>query len=136
MKISIIKEDSFVVIDDVGYNDLDISAVGSTVRAIQFDTTTKKGHIEYNNGTANENITSISAYQSIVDAHVAQKADRDSAEKTATDNQKALEATYGWKRASEYPSIGDQLDMIYHNGDGGATFQAAIKAVKDKYPKE
>jgi len=39
-------------------------------------------------------------------------------------------------RKTEYPDIGDQLDMIYHNGDGGATFQAAIKAVKDKYPKE
>jgi hypothetical protein len=43
---------------------------------------------------------------------------------------------YARSRAAEYPSIGDQLDMIYHNGDGGATFQAAIKAVKDKYPKE
>ena len=42
---------------------------------------------------------------------------------------------YARSRATEYPSIGDQLDMIYHNGDGGATFQAAIKAVKDKYPK-
>jgi|TARA_R100001463_G_scaffold83291_3_gene137834 hypothetical protein len=42
---------------------------------------------------------------------------------------------YARSRAAEYPSIGDQLDMIYHNGDGGATFQAAIKAVKDKYPK-
>ena len=42
---------------------------------------------------------------------------------------------YARNRQSEYPSIGDQLDMIYHNGDGGATFQAAIKAVKDKYPK-
>jgi len=42
---------------------------------------------------------------------------------------------YARSRALEYPSIGDQLDMIYHNGDGGATFQAAIKAVKDKYPK-
>jgi hypothetical protein len=44
-------------------------------------------------------------------------------------------AAYQRNRAAEYPSIGDQLDMIYHNGDGGATFQAAIKAVKDKYPK-
>ena len=43
---------------------------------------------------------------------------------------------YSRDRALEYPTIGDQLDMIYHNGDGGATFQAAIKAVKDKYPKE
>ena len=43
---------------------------------------------------------------------------------------------YQRSRASEYPSIGDQLDMIYRNGDGGVEFQAAIKAVKDKYPKE
>jgi hypothetical protein len=42
---------------------------------------------------------------------------------------------YKRDRKAEYPAIGDQLDMIYHNGDGGATFQAAIKAVKDKYPK-
>jgi len=42
---------------------------------------------------------------------------------------------YARNREAEYPAIGDQLDMIYHNGDGGATFQAAIKAVKDKYPK-
>ena len=42
---------------------------------------------------------------------------------------------YSRDRSLEYPTIGDQLDMIYHNGDGGATFQAAIKAVKDKYPK-
>ena len=44
--------------------------------------------------------------------------------------------TYSEKRFDEYPSIREQLDMIYHNGDGGTTFQAAIKAVKDKYPKE
>ena len=42
---------------------------------------------------------------------------------------------YQRTRADAYPSIGDQLDMIYHNGNGGSTFQAAIKAVKDKYPK-
>ena len=42
---------------------------------------------------------------------------------------------YQRTRAIAYPSIGDQLDMIYHNGDGGATFQAAIKAVKDATPK-
>ena len=42
---------------------------------------------------------------------------------------------YQRSRASEYPSIGDQLDMIYHAGQGGDAFQAAIQAVKDKYPK-
>jgi len=38
-------------------------------------------------------------------------------------------------RAEKYPSIGDQLDMIFHAGLGGDEFQAAIQAVKDAYPK-
>jgi len=41
---------------------------------------------------------------------------------------------YQRKRASEYPSIEDQLDKIYHNGVTG--WKASIKAIKDKYPKE
>ena len=43
--------------------------------------------------------------------------------------------TYVDRRTSEYPKIGDQLDMIYHAGLGGDEFQSAIKSVKDKYPK-
>lgn len=42
---------------------------------------------------------------------------------------------YREERRDKYPSIGDQLDMIYHAGLGGDEFQAAIKAVKDAYPK-
>jgi len=38
-------------------------------------------------------------------------------------------------RIAAYPSIGDQLDMIFHAGLGGDEFQAAIQAVKDAYPK-
>ena len=49
---------------------------------------------------------------------------------TAYDNNK-----YQRDRVEEYPSIGDQLDMIYHAGEGGDAFQKAIKEVKDKYPK-
>jgi len=40
-----------------------------------------------------------------------------------------------YARDRQYPPLGDQLDMIYHAGLGGDEFQAAIKAVKDKYPK-
>ena len=47
---------------------------------------------------------------------------------TAYDNNE-----YQRKRASEYPSIADQLDDIYHNGVDG--WKATIKTVKDKYPK-
>jgi len=42
---------------------------------------------------------------------------------------------YQRDRAEAYPSIGEQLDLIYHAGQGGDAFQAAIKSVKDKHPK-
>jgi hypothetical protein len=52
--------------------------------------------------------------------------------------QAELQADYEAKeyqrnRASEYPSIADQLDDLYHNGIDG--WKTTIKAVKDKYPK-
>ena len=48
---------------------------------------------------------------------------------TAYDNN-----AYQRDRATEYPSIADQLDDIYHNGVD--EWKKTIKAVKDKYPKE
>ena len=53
--------------------------------------------------------------------------------------QKELQAEYDANkyqrdRASEYPSIEEQLDKIYHSGVTG--WKASIKAIKDKYPKE
>jgi hypothetical protein len=43
---------------------------------------------------------------------------------------------YGRNRRNEYPPIGEQLDMIYHDQvNGTTTFKDAVKAVKDKYPK-
>jgi len=60
------------------------------------------------------------------------------AEKDILAKQKELQADYDAKeyqrnRASEYPSIADQLDDLYHNGIDG--WKTTIKAVKDKYPK-
>ena len=46
-----------------------------------------------------------------------------------------IEPDYATLRSQEYPSREDQLDMIYHAGQGGDAFQKAIKAIKDKYPK-
>ena len=49
---------------------------------------------------------------------------------------------YQRTRADAYPSIGDQLDMLWHAIDGDATlksnyadFHTALKAVKDANPK-
>ena len=45
-------------------------------------------------------------------------------------------AKYARYRAEAYPSIGDQLDMQYHDGVNGTTTWAdAIAAVKIKFPK-
>jgi hypothetical protein len=42
---------------------------------------------------------------------------------------------YKQKRVTEYPSIGDQLDALFHAGVFPAEMAAEIQAVKDKYPK-
>ena len=48
--------------------------------------------------------------------------------KTAYDNTK-----YQRDREPEYPSVVDQLDLIYHSGIDA--WKAKIKETKDKYPK-
>ena len=40
---------------------------------------------------------------------------------------------YSRNRAKEYPSVVDQLDLIYHSGIDA--WKAKIKETKDKYPK-
>ena len=42
---------------------------------------------------------------------------------------------YKVKRAMEYPSIGDQLDALFHAGVFPSEMAAQIEAVKNKYPK-
>ena len=42
---------------------------------------------------------------------------------------------YQRQRAPEYPSIGDQLDALFHAGVFPPEMAAQIQAVKDKYPK-
>jgi hypothetical protein len=43
--------------------------------------------------------------------------------------------SYDRKRSTEYPSIGDQLDALFHAGIYPAEMAARIQAIKDKYPK-
>ena len=60
----------------------------------------------------------------------------------ATYNTEYDAKAYARTRADAYPSIGDQLDMLWHAIDANATlntryadFHTAIKAVKDANPK-
>jgi len=61
-------------------------------------------------------------------------------EKQCTDGLKALQDawdlennSYKSKRREEYPSVVDQLDLIYHSGVDA--WKTKIKETKDKYPK-
>ena len=61
-------------------------------------------------------------------------------EKQCTDGLKALQDSwdlendsYKSKRRDEYPTLVDQLDLIYHSGVDA--WKAKIKETKDKYPK-
>jgi len=42
---------------------------------------------------------------------------------------------YQRQRKPEYPSIGDQLDALFHAGVFPPEMAAQIQAIKDKYPK-
>jgi hypothetical protein len=55
-------------------------------------------------------------------------------EEKATKEAEDAKTAYIGLRQSEYPSIGDQLDYIYHNGIE-AWKTEIIKPIKDKYPK-
>jgi hypothetical protein len=128
--LTIIKDDKFVSVDGEGLI-LDAVVLASNIHAVQFDGT--DGHIEYNDGTQNSSIDSISAYSTITDDHATLKAANETAIADAATAQTALEATYAWKRGNEYPEVLDQLDDIYHNGIDA--WKATIKVTKDKYPK-
>lgn len=47
----------------------------------------------------------------------------------------AIEKTYQLNRAESYPSVGDQLDALFHAGVFPPEMAERIAAVKAKYPK-
>ena len=131
-KITYIKDGddskSQLIIDGVQVNSSNYG-VASNIHAIQWNGTS--GEIEYNDGTDNEDITDISSYD-FETKHATEKKANEDAEASALAEEK-VKWTYDQKRVDEYPSYGDQLDDIYHNGIDG--WKTTIKAVKDKYPK-
>ena len=43
---------------------------------------------------------------------------------------------YARDRVAAYPSIGDQLDDLFHSGAFSTEMAAKLQAVKDQFPKE
>jgi len=58
-----------------------------------------------------------------------------------TSTNSKSDKTYAEKREISYPSLREQLDMLWHAIDAGtldktSDFYTNLKVVKDKYPKE
>ena len=59
---------------------------------------------------------------------------RQEIEAEIAEQQAAADALfYQRQRKAEYPSIADQLDLLYHEGYDG--WKAVIDVIKNKYPK-
>ncbi len=76
-------------------------------------------------------------YIKIVDGVPTPMTEAEIAELTAKRELVALDLnSYSNLRRAAYPSIGEQLDMIYKDKlDGGTRFVDAITAIKTLYPK-
>jgi len=73
-------------------------------------------------------------YDEVNDKWTAEDKDGNSINVVSTDvDAEFVKQEYKNKRAIEYPSVVDQLDLIYHSGIDA--WKAKIKETKDKYPK-
>lgn len=125
-KATIIKKDNTVTVDNFFTTDQDFSDIASNIHAIQWDESTSKGHIEYNDAP-NEDITSISsAVQTLItDCKAAKKAHEDAEAKVVADaaaEKAALEATYTWKRKQEYPPVSEQSKHLNYVEETSESF--------------
>jgi|JYMV01.1.fsa_nt_gi hypothetical protein len=69
MNVCVITEDKMIQVDGEALN-FDFT-IDSNIHAIQWSET--EGHIEFKDGTPNEDITDFAPYQSLIDAHNAEK---------------------------------------------------------------
>jgi len=77
---------------------------------------------------------STSEYEATIDQWAQASFDQEVEDALIADG--GTSAKYAQYRRDAYPSIGDQLDMQYHDAvDSTTTWRSAIAAVKTKYPK-
>ena len=130
MNVCVITDDKMIQIDGEALN-FDFT-IDSNIHAIQWNGST--GHVEFRDGTANEELTAITAYQSLIDAHATEKqrvADADA--QAATDAEAAL--TYADKRKAKYYAL-SQFEMQYDDAKNSTTtWIDAIDAIKVEFPK-
>jgi hypothetical protein len=70
-----------------------------------------------------------------LDTEQSRPTDAEIATELARLQQEYEDKEYQRKRVIEYPSIGDQLDALFHAGVFPSDMAEQIQAIKDKYPK-
>lgn len=126
-KITIVKDDNIVIVDGVERT-VDCTGQAANLHAVQWNGSA--GEVEYNDGTPNAVIDSISAYQSLIDAHTA------AAPVEQTEAEWLADQTYDVARVSKYGELGEQLDMQYKDAvNGTTTWKDHIAKVKSDFPK-
>lgn len=150
MKLTVICPDSVVMVDGVPVifdfkelmQEIETELECPPIWAVQWDG--KKGHVEFvDKVRPNTPIDNIDVFQPIVAAHGMALADREAERIQAEADRLAVaEAakTYKEKRMDEYPSVGDQLEVIWialedSTNPDVVKMRGKIQEVKDKYPK-
>ena len=128
--LTIIKPDNNIAEDGV-WRTVDCSGLASNVHAVQWDGSA--GWIEYNDGTVNETIDSISAYSSLTTAWT------NAAPVVLTEAEQQAEfdaLSYDIRRLHNYASLEEQQDQQYWDAVNGTTvWKDAITTVKAAHPK-
>jgi len=151
MKIHIIKgkveTDQTVSKDGVNILGVDFSGVASDLWALEWDSETETGEIEWATGPVpNQPVTSEAEIDSALGGVTLQTL-LDRRQAILDEEQAAADAAAAaapppppkWMqhRMQEFPSAGEQLDMVYEdNLNGTTTHKDALEAVKAKWPKD
>ena len=129
MKLSIIKDDKTVVKDSVAVTVTDVSYIPANVHAVQWDET--KGEVEYNDGTANLEISELGIYAQA-------STDHQTALDTEAANLKAIEDAIDWtkrfKELRDYKlmmSDWTRLDDITFASDKKTAWATYRQALRD-----
>ncbi len=126
MNIVIITEDRLVIVD--GEPLVFEFTIDPNIHAVEWNGT--EGNVQFKDGTPNEELTDISAYQKYVIAHAAEKV-----RLQAVEAQKVLDLTYSDNRKAMYDQL-NQFEMQYDDAKNSTTtWVDAIDSIKLEFPK-
>jgi hypothetical protein len=130
MQVCVITDDRMIQIDGEAINfDFTIDA---NIHAIEWLGST--GNVQFKDNTPNEELTAITAYQSLVDAFFTEK---QRLENIAVQNANDAEAavTYADRRKVKYDAL-NQFELQFDDAaNSTTTWLDAINAIKAEFPK-